>query len=107
MAPAPASKRMAAPVTWSSPVVEVLGPTGVFAGGEIVPMGVVTVGLTIGTVWVPDEREMVWLPIVTTVEDGQYVVKYETVFENVFGGLEMVLLTEIGGGTTDGDEVGG
>jgi hypothetical protein len=50
MAPAPASKRMAALVTWSSPVVELLGPTGVFVGGEMVPMEVMTVGLMIGTV---------------------------------------------------------
>lgn len=59
MAPAPASKRLAALVTWREPeLIAVLGPTGVFVG-EVVPMvmGPTGVEVTIGTVCVPEERE--------------------------------------------------
>lgn len=87
-------------------MVALVGPTGVLVALRVA-IGVMTVGLTIGTVWVPEERVKVWLPMVTTVLEGQYVVKVLTVSQIVLGGVMMVPLTEAGGGMTDGAEVGG
>lgn len=63
IAPTPASMRWAAPVTWRGPlVVALVGPTGVFVGAVV---------LTIGTVWVPEDRVYVLLEMTNVVGEGQ------------------------------------
>lgn len=55
--------RWAAPVTWRGPlVVALVGPTGVFVGAVV---------LTIGTVWVPEDRVYVLLEMTNVVGEEQ------------------------------------